>query len=793
MSHAAFARKPTQHVGVLRCDTFEPLTLQGALLEVEVLDVAARITASFEFRNQFSSPVSVFSAFRKIPGWTVQSISAVSGNRWAKSAMGQVESVAAAAPETEAFVAQVITQSIPFELLVFEYVTITAVFICDVETVAKDHLRLRVPQDVFPTRIEPDSTARDYNAKFEVKGTNKLARAIFANFRGTLLDDLSEPPHLSSGGVVKGQSSKNGFSLQWESHSSNLAVAEDLVLELRTQPSRDPVKVDVWKDIAAAQAEGPIPSSHTFGGVISLSPTFTSGASSHHHDADVPNDEVIFVLDRSASVAPYWAEVLRAVRIAVAALPPTTYVNVAWYSDTTELLFPNGSELLSDSIRDLIVEHVLSFELKDVTPNVNKLYQALQFLYKQPYITGFVRNMILLTDGGAEAHLDARCVDVARSNVHSTRFSTVAVGPYADVVFLRSIAAEASGFAEIAPAGSQDVAEGVMSILKRVHVPTLVHVGVRAEYDGNTPAPVQICGSRDHLPCIPKGGRQYYPFFGEGTLQQFTIVASGMLGLHHVEYKAQSSDVRSLQHQSMTEAGRPETASVLHSSAAIKRIEKLISGHSRSALTPEERSEVVALSRSFFVPSSVSTPAETSSTVVLPIAAGALFVNPKFARKANLSAARHPASIPRDPSGLRRVDLDIENRSKVLAATAASEDAQPIADFFRHVILYDVVRLVAGDVTVDDVLLAQTTDGSFRPGARFFSGLGLSEERALARQPGDVSVLVWSTALAVAFLEETSDKHIGAVAGLALAKAKAFLQHHGAESTILTAKRAFQH
>lgn len=787
MAHAAFERNPTDGTGVLRCDTFQPLTLQGVVVDIDVLDTLARLQITFEYKNATNAAQSAFAAFARVAGWSVSAISCSSENRWVRTLVSlNTSGVLPATPESETFVPTVVTQAIPWELMVHESVVCTATYYAPLELLGgKDTLQLRIPKSLFPRRIDVDQTARDYNAKFEIKGTTKLAKSIFMNIRGEAFEALAQPPTVVAGTNTVGQSTNHQFAAKWESHAHELIVDEDLLFQAVLVPSPDPLKLKVWKDVSAGKEGASVPAGYTFAGTIALSPAFTAEQQS------TVNDEIVFVLDHSASMLPHWADVVRAVKIAVASLPSTTYVNLVWYSEGVEYLFPQGSELLSQSVRDLILDEVLSFTLRTPSSCGTKLYQAIQSLYKQPYITGFVRNMILVTDSGAEEHLASRCIDVARSNVHSTRFSVIAVGSNADKVFLSYLAKEANGVFEDS-SDSKKATESLMSILNAVHVPTLVHVVARAEYDGapdDTP-PIIVCAPREHLPCVPKGSRLLLPFFGASELKQFTCVVGGMLGLHHVDYKTLSPDLRSLQNQTLSEAKRPETSSILHVAAALRRIQRLCSDNDHSAMTPAEREEVAVLSASFMVPSPVTVYVSSSylqPTGEAPSYSAAIstarYISSRNERKAALVSDK---PVLRDATGLRTLNADDVQEPNVVKAQV-DEAAKSTKAYLQSAVIEELLRLVSGSVSLDDVLLSQDADGSFRPSCRLFAGIGLTQEAVESRMPQDTDARLWCTALAGAFLEE--QPAAATIGALAIEKGRGFLRASGAESLLTTAKR----
>lgn len=812
MAHTAFLRHPTKHIGVLRTDNFSPLTLQGVFVDVEIRDACARIQLSYDFKNTSSTVVSVFAAFPVIPGWTLSSIKSEStggSGEWVKSVVGVADGVCASpVPESETFVPTVATQAVPWELRVHEHLVSTAVYYgpAELTTGTTPKLRFTVPKELFPERVDVEEPAQFYNSHFDIKGigatSGKLARTIYMHVHGVLLDSLSKPPTILAGENAVGTGTKNTFSAKWETHAKDLHVAYDLVFEAELTVANDqPLTLSLCQDISAKpqqQADGSaaietlVLAECGIAGTLAISPVLTP------EQLSVANDEIIFLVDASASMLPVWSEVLRSVKLAVASLPPTTYVNVVWFSNETEFLFPNGSELISQKVRDTIVEDLLGYSLRAPTAGGTKLYQAIQSIYKQPYITGFARHVVLITDSGAEEHLALRTIDIVRSNTHSTCFSAVGVGSsLLHKQYLTSLTREGHGLFEIAATPST-IANSVARIIRSVHVPTLVNVVIRAEYDGDDDQvpPVTICTLSEHMSLIAVGQRVLVPFFANSvTAQPFTFVVSGLVGLHHVDYKIKSGDLRSLAQQSMTEAGRPETSSVAHVNAALHRLERLTSGADHSAMSAQERSAAVALSRAFFIPSPTVSYVSSSHLSSGSSGGGAAYDRICTARYHSSRAQRRvalaaPGARPtlRDATGVVAIDADAQFRAQVEEVKRTSAEVSTKA-FVQQRVVEEIFRLAVGGGSIDDVLLSQRADGAFDPSARFLAGLGVSDTLFTSTKPADADDTTWATSLACAYLDENADANVALLGSIALVKGRRLLKSNEQDAFITTAKR----
>jgi hypothetical protein len=825
MAHSAFQRHPTNHFGVLRTDNFSPLTLQGVFVDVEIRDACARVQLTYDYKNTSSSVVSVFAAFPMIPRWTLSSMKCEStggSGEYVKSVVGVADGVCPApVPESEAFVPSVATQAVPWELRIHEHLVSTAVYYgpADLSAGVTPTLRFVVPKELFPRRVDIEEPAQFYNSQFDIKGigatSGKLARTIYMHVHGVLLDSLSKPPTILAGENAVGTSTKNTFSAKWETHAKDLFVAYDLVFEAELTVANDqPLTLSLCQDISAKpqqqqqqQADNGgssnpagestlVPVECGIAGTLAISPVLTP------EQLSVANDEIIFLIDASASMLPVWSEVLRAVKLAVASLPSTTYVNVVWFSNETEFLFPNGSELITQKVKDTIVEDLLGYSLRTPTVGGTKLYQAVQAIYKQPYITGFARHVVLITDSGAEEALALRTIDIVRSNTHSTCFSAVGVGSshLLHQKYLESLTREGRGVFDIATTPTT-IANSVARIIRAVHVPTLVNVVIRAEYDGDDDQvpPVTICTVSEHMSLIAVGQRVLVPFFANSvTAQPFTFVVSGLVGLHHIDYKMKSGDLRALAQQSMTEAGRPETSSVAHVNAALHRLERLTSGADRSAMSPQERAAAVALSRAFFIPSPTVGYVSTSHLTAASAASGsqqddthrictARYYSSRAQRRVALEAAGARPTL-RDATGVVAVDADVHFRPFVENVQRASAEVST-KEFVQRRVVEEILRLAIAGGSIDDVLLSQRADGSFDPSARLLAGLGVTDAQFTSTKPADADDATWATSLACAYLDENSDANVVQLGAIALVKGRRLLKSSEQDAFITTAKR----
>lgn len=837
MTHVGFARKPSHHRGILYADSLEPLVLHGCAVDVEFHDFTARVQCTYEYKHLANRTANVFVALPQIPQWRLASVKTESNGRKVDTHIGngdvrgQSHYHMQSVPSSETFVASVITQAIPWSLSIHDIISTTAVYVIPLRpgALSADTVSLRLPKALFPELVELPQSALEYAMQFPARNVPRLPRAYSVNFRGKLLEAAAAVPTISCGslrsnGTVNG-TNKNSVTARLEFDASTHRVAHDVVIQATMLVSpTEPLQLRIVKEFtvagggakdATAAADEVNP--HMYAGCASVVPLFNS-----EQLASGANVELVFLVDGSSSMQLHWAAVLRALRVSLHSLPATTYVNMIRYTGDLDWAYPQGAELFTEAVRANLLDEwmprVLGAPVADGNPA--KLYRALQAIYAQPYITGFARCVVLITDSGAEANLAHRALEVVRANTHSTRFSALGLGPHADVGFLQLIAEEGHGvFRHVLSTAAkadgeqqqQQLANGASSqlaaIVKEIHVPTLVHVTATARYDdvrSDEGPPVHLCTMRPVLPCIPQNSRSVFHLFAHSSIAPaFTLSVHGLVGMHQLSYKTQSPDLRTLQQASAREVGKSETVSLAHAGAAIDRVERLLSGSgAASAPTAKDIQEVQRLSASFLVPSpyvpNVSAITSRSGAPVIsadeaPLSASAVltsrYLSPSLVLKYKLEHADRGV-LPRDATGLDAADADKTARFAAVEASKQRESG-PIEAFLKGEIVQEIVRLVTSNGDVEDVLLSQSLDGSFPATSKLFSGIGVTSSFASERLPAGTELNTWSTALATAFLETHGPRPL---VTLAVEKAKLLFKKTAVPDSLLaSASRVLAH
>ena len=771
-AHQAFARHPNNFRGVLTCDTFSPLTLEGVEVQITSQNLAARVTLRCEYKNYTGQAQDVFAAFTLAPSWELSSIRCESGKHFTVSNLAKVDKHELLKYADETFVPSVVTQVISWPVLNLESVIISATFFVPITlSASQSELLVHLPKSIFPSRVEPSDTKADFGSYFIIPAPAKLPHAIFVGAKGTVNGIVEKAPTIQgtkTGAKFQGSigADKKSYNLRYEDTEKSLAVREDLVIVI-------PVSVDAKEPLHVAVARETsdlVDQANRF----AIETTFSPVLASANPVAD--NSEVVFVVDASESMRPFAAQVRRSLRIAIAGLPAGVFFNVLRFgAATTDWLFPKGSEEISEANRDST--------LNDYVPNLRfelsgcSLYSAIRSVYETPFITGFVRNIVLITDGG-DTKFGPRIVEIARANTHSSRLSVIALGADAHVNQLSLASTYSSGqFHHIASPNDKDgVAAAVVSTLNAVVVPTLTHVSLRFQAaDGSDELPaIRPCASL--LPVVPSGGRLVTYGLADEGLKDFTAILTGLIGGSHCEYKYSCSKVRDApaSHQSDDAL----TVSLPHQAAANARIRGLIDFHVRSTVSDEEGKEVASLSANFFLPSPVTRYVARGEAG--KIGAGGVYAG-YVASKLYYNVSLRPT---RDASGL----ACNPDESHHLASQAEKSRLAGLSNVeYFSVIVNKIVSTVCSTIPdAEDLLVAQKADGSFSPSsARFLAAVGISEEFFTSRKPSWADDETWATALGIVAAEKLE----GSCGLLALRKAKDYVASKNGTETVNAARR----
>jgi Ca-activated chloride channel family protein len=198
--------------------------------------------------------------------------------------------------------------------------------------------------------------------------------------------------------------------------------------------------------------------------LASFRPTFESG--------DEARTEVVFVVDRSGSMqGSSIAEARNALQLALRSLRPGMHFNLVGFGSQYEALFPESREYGDDTLATA-AEHVRRL---DAGLGGTEILPALEFVLQQEPRAGFVRQVLLLTDGQVTNTEDV--IALVRQHSTHTRVFSFGIGAGASQHLVRGVARAGEGAAEFIAPGERIEAK-VLRQLRRLLAPALTEVSV---------------------------------------------------------------------------------------------------------------------------------------------------------------------------------------------------------------------------------------------------------------------------------------------------------------------------
>jgi Ca-activated chloride channel family protein len=211
--------------------------------------------------------------------------------------------------------------------------------------------------------------------------------------------------------------------------------------------------------------------------LASFRPTFESGDEAH--------TEVVFVVDRSGSMqGTSIAEARNALQLALRSLRPGMHFNLVGFGSQYEALFPESREYGDDTLATA-AEHVRRL---DAGLGGTEILPALEFVLQKEPRAGFVRQVLLLTDGQVTNTEDV--IALVRKHSTHTRVFTFGIGAGASQHLVRGVARAGEGAAEFIAPGERIEAK-VLRQLRRLLAPALTEVSVEWG-DGVEAAPWRV-------------------------------------------------------------------------------------------------------------------------------------------------------------------------------------------------------------------------------------------------------------------------------------------------------------
>ncbi|KAG5509361.1 hypothetical protein JKF63_06671 [Porcisia hertigi] len=671
-SSAAFCHFPTQERGILIANTYKPISLHAAEVQVRLSGYAAQVILSLEYVNETNKLVQTIAAYTIPSSYQLQctllkgptrEISTRSYEQLRPLRSAEGGGAMSCKPLEDTVVGNVATQSVPWGVNPGESILMKAVYYVPIPSTQRTgEIVFTLPASLIPTVQRPLDVQRTYIASFDACSrlrhlANKAGSLRFC-VNAELFVPLRGTVELERGtGVVQEMTnvSAKAYVNYVGDSRFQLTYDDDLPLKAYTQmalrvhapvaETSEPLRLHTITALLPSTSE---PSDYTAevadAVAVSIAPSLSSCPI---------NAEIVFVVDvHSATLAVKAAE---SVMSAIKSLDGTaSLVNVILCRDAhrgkTVSLFPNGS------VHPSAVPHksVLAFmreegaqasslvcprgaaTLSPCLPSVlHETAAGRGIAMKIP--DGYVRNIIVLSDGGGQAtegHTVAMVCEVAKAG-RACRVHSVALTATADRAVLEALAEAGGGrFASaVALGGCEDsvgaVQEALEVVLSAAAVPCLVDIythwdvttdDVAAESSAAAaaaaPSPLRMATSvnGDTIACIPLGTQRLIYGLLSSATSQLAVRLFGRVGEMRLEYTASSSVQSSPQLDVATAAPdeEPDAVPMLMTAAVAARIAYL--SHAPRAITEAETHEVIALSQRYMLPSPYTTLTDGNSS-----------------------------------------------------------------------------------------------------------------------------------------------------------------------------------
>ncbi|KPA77176.1 putative mitochondrial hypothetical protein [Leptomonas pyrrhocoris] len=557
-SAAAFANFPSEARGILLAKTYQPISLHTADVHVLFSGYAAQVTLSLEYVNETNQLVQAIAAYPVPPGFQLQSTTLTGPNR-AVATDAYQQSRAVRAAETgsklpakslyDTMTAAVATQTVPWDLSPGDAVRMTSVYHAPLAQIQRQsEIAFTMPTSLFPAVVRPPEAQRSYvktatttaiatDDRSCLRRDGKAGR-MHVTVEGQLYRPLRGTVTLDKGGYVIETEDPAELKVAYVGDSGFcLTYQGALPTKAYTQQALT-VRAPVGETVEPLRLHSvTVPPTATDCGAaavaLTMAPTF----------ANCPvNAELVFLIDvhTPAMAQDVAAAVAAVISPTLSPMPASVHANVLICNDTRRngcvALFSAGSVPLA-SIPQASVLAYMKEEIAQNTTKVKKgsLVPATVYSPQLPAVlhdvlagynvatavpTGYVRNVILLSDAGglAKASESATMISDAATFATNTRVHCVALGPTADQATLETLAVTAGGrfrcpATTTVPSNSTAAAEkcdlvlALHEVLVAAAVPCLVEV--RTTWKLASPSPVglvRLAANADgtNLPCIPR-------------------------------------------------------------------------------------------------------------------------------------------------------------------------------------------------------------------------------------------------------------------------------------------------
>lgn len=847
---AMAAPLPSEQCGVLEAHSRAPLSLTGCTVAATVDGAMAHVRLSMTYKNELGKDVPVVAAVPSPVDWAIVNCSVRYDGRELRSVFvptsgadleakasatdtaGHGSSVAAAAAGVvvtapTAGYGGVVSVPLPLTVSVGTAITITTVYLVPVAkpsaTTLSGRFDFTIPAELIPAVHRPSAVKAAYAGVFSIasrgaeenEGNGVLRLRVSARLVNALRGEVA---------VTTADPVSGGLPIPVDcevAYESDAQFSCECVLPLPGSSSDSPYRGGAIRVSCCVQDTiEPLrlyTEQITHGNSDDSEVAVEALLSAVSLDATVVNSEYIFIIDSHNAVSS--AAAGHALFVALRALPASVRVNVAVLRDggghntgsssggakadtsaSYRLVYPAGSPQVRsvnlNQLKALVAELTPQQQQQSSSSPLLPVIAALlpssgRTTHLLPRVTGYLRHVVILSDGAAVAEGAAPATVAAffravRDATPSSRVSAVAVtaentvrGQHgaAGLALLEVLAREGNGL--LAEATEPDaVTAALVAVLAATAVPTLIDVALRLGGDDLAAASPSSSSqlSRHAVPAIPSGA-QYAAYALVRTAAASVVVnATARVGDCVMELNGNSNDIPTAT-AADSDGDNNDHVSILARSAAAARVRSL-----RTA--GDGRTEVGRVSAKYGVPSSCARLAlittsggvdgndgdsaipVTGHCVPASVAEGARFIF-------ELTAAR------RRWTAVLAARLVAPPASQVNSASHAHRTLDAFVGFHGAWATDSTTTTTATATAaaVEALLLQQEADGGFHLSDGLAAAIGVALEAIEAAEPvrRDYSPKqlmdahahsTWATVVALDFLRE-SRQPIGALAVLA--------------------------
>jgi len=449
------------NAGLYSKDSEKPVSLQGVQITANVIDIAVKTVVAQRFKNTEDVNIEAVYCF------PVEDSAAVCGFKITKQneiLYGEIEDVEKAYDmyddsKEEGSMGIILEQIEPDilnlsigNLMPGEDVIIEIEYVSEL-TILKNFLRLQIPTTVSPRYIpavtdpiKADILSPPYASKVPY-GLN-----IDVNLDITEIEKINSPSHPIEILLTKGKISKVRLS------EENASLDRDFILEIASQAIIQPV-CTVSKDDMGNKAA-----------LIRFFPDLSSYSKKEKHKS-----EIIFMIDCSGSMSgSSIEEVKTALEQCLKTMKNGDIFNFIRFGSHYEL-YSDEPVLYTQENVSKALEYVKSI---DADLGGTEISEPIKFVMSQKPISGYRKDVILLTDG--EVGNESDIVRFAAQKNDDIRFFTFGIGYGASHYLVNGLAKATNGTSEMIQPG-ENIPEKVLRQFSRINLPYVKNIQIIIE------------------------------------------------------------------------------------------------------------------------------------------------------------------------------------------------------------------------------------------------------------------------------------------------------------------------